>query len=364
MSSSDLTRIPVGGSSPYEVVIGENALTEIPGLLSRSGRVAVIHCETMKDTASDIADAVRTHGPDVDLIAVPDGEAAKNCEVATHCWTELASLGFTRSDAIVAVGGGATTDLAGFVAATWLRGVPIVHVPTSLTAMVDAAIGGKTAINIPAGKNLVGAYHSPVGVVCDLTQLSTLPEIELVNGLAEIVRVGFIADPSILDIIEADTEAVTTPCTPPLRDIIERSARVKAEIVTEDMRDKGRRQFLNYGHTLGHAIEQDARYQWRHGSAVSVGMCYAAELGRLTGHLDDATAARHAEILMMLGLPTTYRPDAWPDLLKAMRIDKKARGSRMRFVVLDGLGAPTVINDPDEDVLVASYAPCCRVMPV
>ncbi|WP_184881221.1 3-dehydroquinate synthase [Sphaerisporangium siamense] len=357
-----MTRIPVGGSAAYEIVIGDDALTEVPALLSGSGRAAVIHCQTMKDTAHAIAGDLRAHGHEAELIAVPDGEQAKDHAVAAHCWNELARLGFTRSDAVVAVGGGATTDLAGFVAATWLRGVPIVQVPTSLTAMVDGAIGGKTAINIPAGKNLVGAFHAPAGVVCDLGLLETLPEIELVNGLAEVVRIGFIADPVILDTIEAGTEAVTTPGTPQLRDIIERAARIKAEIVTEDMRDHGRRQFLNYGHTLGHAIEKVARYRWRHGSAVSVGMCYAAELGRITGHLDDATADRHAEILMMLGLPTTYRPDVWPDLLEAMRIDKKARGSRLRFIVLDGLAAPTVLDDPGEEVLVAAYAPCCRLV--
>ena len=358
-----MTRIPVGGPAPYEVVIGDNALTEVPGLLADAGRVAVIHSATMRDTAVTVADGIRANGSEADLIGIPDGEAAKDYSVAVHCWTELANHGVTRSDAIVAVGGGATTDLAGFVAATWLRGVPIVHVPTSLTAMVDAAIGGKTAINIPAGKNLVGAFHSPAGVICDLTLLDTLPEIELVNGLAEVVRVGFIADPTILDIIEAGTEAVTTPGTPQMREIIERSVRVKAEIVAEDMHDHGRRQFLNYGHTLGHAIEKVENYTWRHGSAVAVGLCYAAELGRITGHLDDATARRHAEVLMMLGLPTGYRPDAWPELVETMRIDKKARGARLRFVVLDGLGAPTILDDPGEDVLVAAYAPCCRIVP-
>jgi 3-dehydroquinate synthase len=256
----------------------------------------------------------------------------------------------------VGFGGGAVTDLAGFVAATWLRGVPVVHIPTTLLGMVDAAVGGKTGINTSAGKNLVGAFYPPAGVLCDLGTLETLPRNELVAGMAEVVKAGFIADPVILDLIEADPEAAVDPAGPVLRELVERSIRVKADVVSQDLRESGLREILNYGHTLGHAIEKNERYRWRHGAAVSVGLVYAAELGRLAGRLDDATAARHRAVLASLGLPTAYRADAWGRLHDAMRIDKKSRGSRLRFIVLDALARPTVLDDPDPQLLVAAYS--------
>ena len=357
--SDAFTRIPVGGPAPYDVIVGDGAASEIPRL-ETCHRIALLSSDSLRRHAGPIAGMLRDAGREVHEIELPDREAAKTPEVAAQCWARLGELGFTRSDAVVAVGGGAVTDLAGFVAATYARGIPVVHVPTSLTGMVDAAIGGKTGLNTAAGKNLVGAFHHPLAVVCDLAMLDSLPEIELLSGFAEIVRAGFIADPGILDVVQADVGSVTTPGTPQLREVMERSIRVKAHIVSEDPLDQGRRAFLNYGHTLGHAIEKVEGYRWRHGSAVSVGLCYAGELGRVTGRLDDATADRHFEILTDLGLPTVYRPDAWPALLAAMQVDKKARGSRLRFVVLEQLGRPVLIEDPDAKLLDAAYAPCCR----
>jgi 3-dehydroquinate synthase len=287
---------------------------------------------------------------------VPDGEDAKTLAVAGFCWDVLGQVGFTRSDAIVGLGGGATTDLAGWVAAAWLRGVRVVQVPTTLAGMVDAAIGGKTGINIDRGKNLVGAFHPPAGVLCDLNTLETLPKNDYVAGLAEVVKCGFIADPAILDVIERDPSAVTVAGNAAERELIERSVRVKADVVAADLTEQGLREILNYGHTLGHAIERAERYRWRHGAAVSIGLVYAAAVARLLGRLDDATADRHRGILAALGLPTTYRADAFPQLLDTMRIDKKARGSRIRFVVLDGLARPATLDDPDPAVLAAAYS--------
>jgi 3-dehydroquinate synthase len=262
----------------------------------------------------------------------------------------------TRSDAIVGVGGGASTDLAGFVAATWLRGVRCVLIPTTVLGMVDAAIGGKTGINTAEGKNLVGAFHPPAGVLCDLTALDSLPEVEFVTGMAEVVKAGFIADPVILDLIEADPGAATRPDGRPVRELIERSVRMKAEVVASDLRESGLREILNYGHTLGHAIENIERYQWRHGAAIAIGMVFAAELARIAGRLDDVTADRHRTVLEALGLPTGYDVAAWPQLLEAMKVDKKARGDRLRFVVLDGLAKPGVLEAPDPQLLAAAYA--------
>ena len=228
----------------------------------------------------------------------------------------MGRIGVGRKDAIVSLGGGAATDVAGFAAATWLRGVDIVHVPTTLLAMVDAAVGGKTGINTDAGKNLVGAFHQPAAVLVDLATLETLPRNEIVAGMAEIVKAGFIADPVILDLIEADPEAALEPTGTVLPELIRRAVAVKAEVVAADEKESQLREILNYGHTLAHAIERRERYQWRHGAAVSVGLVFAAELGRLAGRLDDDTADRHRAILSSLGLPVSYDADALPQLLE------------------------------------------------
>ncbi len=350
------TRIPVGGPAPYDVLVGHKLLGELPPLLGAALRVAVIHPPTLRVTADGVRADLVEHGMQAHAIEVPDGEDAKTLPVAGYCWDVLGQVGFTRSDAIVGLGGGATTDLAGWVAAGWLRGVRVVQVPTTLAGMVDAAIGGKTGVNTDRGKNLVGAFHPPAGVLCDLATLDSLPSNDYVAGLAEVVKCGFIADPTILELIEADPARAAKAGNPVERLLVERSARVKAAVVGEDLTEQGRREILNYGHTLGHAIERAERYRWRHGAAVSVGLVYAAALGRLLGRLDDATADRHRSLLAALGLPVTYRRDAFPALLETMRVDKKARGNRLRFVVLDGLARPTVVDGPDPAVLAAAYA--------
>jgi 3-dehydroquinate synthase len=350
-----MRRIRVGGPAPYDVLIGRGVLGRLPPLLTGASRVAVIHPPTLGSTAVAIQIQLHGSGFATYLIEVPDGEAAKTLPVAGYCWEELGKIRLTRSDAIVGLGGGTTTDLAGFVAAAWLRGVRVVQVPTTLAGMVDAAIGGKTGIDTDRGKNLVGAFHPPVGVLCDPTALETLPADDYVAGLAEVVKYGFIADPAILDLIEADPSASAKPGNDAELELIERSVRVKAGVVSKDLTDEGRREILNYGHTLAHAIEHAELYRWRHGCAVSIGLVYAAELGRKLGRLDDATAQRHRALLCALGLPTSYRAGAFPTLLETMRIDKKARGHRLRFVVLEGLAKPTTVEDPDLDLLEAAY---------
>ena len=350
------TRIPVGGPAPYEVVVGHGLLGELPPLLGKATRVAVIHPPTLRASAEAVRDDLIATGLDAHAIEIPDGEDAKTLKVAGFCWDVLGQVGFTRSDAIVGLGGGATTDLAGWVAAAWLRGVRVVQVPTTLAGMVDAAIGGKTGINIDRGKNLVGAFHPPAGVLCDLNTLDTLPAHDYVAGLAEVVKCGFIADPAILDLIERDPVAAARAGNPVERELIERSVRVKAHVVSEDLTEQGLREILNYGHTLGHAIERAERYRWRHGAAVSVGLVYAAALGRLLGRLDDTTADRHRAILSSLGLPVAYRDGAFASLLETMRVDKKARGNHIRFIVLDGLARPVAVDDPDPAVLAAAYS--------
>jgi 3-dehydroquinate synthase len=358
---SDQTRISVGGEASYDVVIGTGLLGELPGLLGGGvERVLVVHPRALRATGEAVRDDLVAQGFSAFVAEVPDAEEAKSAEVASFLWGVLGQAGFTRSDAVVSVGGGAVTDLAGFVAATWLRGVRVVHLPTTLLGMVDAAVGGKTGINTAEGKNLVGAFHPPAGVLCDLSTLETLPPNDFVAGLAEVIKCGFIADPVILDIIEADPEAATRPDGASVRELVERAVAVKAKVVSEDLKESSLREILNYGHTFGHAIEQVERYAWRHGAAVSVGMVYVAELARLAGRLDDEVVDRHRSILSSVGLPVTYRGDRWPGLYDAMRRDKKNRGSLLRFVVLDGLGRPNRLEGPDPALLSAAYAEVSR----
>ncbi|GAA2022446.1 3-dehydroquinate synthase [Terrabacter terrae] len=356
------TTISVGGD--YDVVIGSGVLDRVAGLLGPDvERVLVVHPPTLPGLTGRVTAALEEHGYAVHVAEVPDAEAAKTATVAADLWSQLGRAGFTRSDAVVGVGGGTVTDLAGFVAASWLRGVRVVQVPTTLLGMVDAAVGGKTGINTAEGKNLVGAFHPPAGVLCDVEVLDSLPEADLVAGLGEVVKCGFIADPVILDLVESavseDPAKARTATSPHLRELIERAVRVKAGVVAADLRESSLREILNYGHTFGHAIEQVEGYSWRHGEAVAVGMVYVAELARLTGHLSgpegDALVARHRSVLESLGLPTGYVPGRWDELLTAMRRDKKSRGSTLRFVVLDGLARPTRLVGPDEALLQAAY---------
>ncbi|MFE3204626.1 3-dehydroquinate synthase [Embleya sp. NPDC055664] len=351
-------RIRVGGTSdPYDVLVGTGLLGELAALIGTSARrVAILHPEALAATGEAVREDLAAQGYEAIAIQVPNAEDAKDVAVAAYCWSVLGQTGFTRSDVIVGIGGGATTDLAGFVAASWLRGVRWIAMPTTLLGMVDAAVGGKTGINTAEGKNLVGAFHPPAGVLADLATLESLPRNDYVSGLAEVIKAGFIADPVILDLIEADPEAARDPLGKDTAELITRAIQVKADVVSGDLKEAGRREILNYGHTLAHAIEKAERYKWRHGAAVSVGMVYAAELGRLAGRLDDATADRHRTVLAAVGLPLTYRGDAWPRLLETMRVDKKSRGDMLRFIVLDGLAKPVVLEAPDPTLLVAAYA--------
>ena len=340
------TAIRVGGETGYDVVVGRGVVAELGDALGLGVRkVLVVHAPTLGARAVALREEL--HGRfEVLLAEVPDAEAGKRVEVAAFCWQILGQADFTRSDAI---------DLAGFVAATWLRGVRIVQVPTTVLGMVDAAVGGKTGINTSEGKNLVGVFHAPAAVLCDLELLDTLPRNEILAGFAEIVKAGFIRYPEILDTIEADPDVATDPSTPEFRRVVELAIQMKAEVVSEDFTEQGVREILNYGHTLGHAVEHAERYQWRHGAAISVGMAFAAELGRLSGRLSDEVADRHKRVLDLLGLPTTYPAGRWSTLLATMQRDKKARGGQLRFIVLDDLAKPTVMQAPDQSLLFAAY---------
>ena len=352
--------IQVSAEHDYEVVIGRELLGRLPLLISGATRVAIIHAPTLNEQAQVISQSLNDQNFEVTLIALPDAEAAKTASVLESCWTALGAQGFTRNDVVVGFGGGATTDLAGFVAATWLRGIKVIQIPTTLLAMVDAAIGGKTGINTDAGKNLVGAFHSPSGVLCDLEFLTSLNNEDLVAGMAEVVKVGFTSDPEILKIVQSDVGAALDPNGSVLQDLVRRAVQVKADVVSADFKESRSdnalgREVLNYGHTFGHAVEREENYLWRHGASISIGMCFVAELARQSGRLSDQDADLHFSILESLGLPTTYASGHWEDLFEAMHMDKKARGSVIRFVVLEGIGRPVAWDGPDPALLAAAY---------
>ncbi|WP_125963395.1 bifunctional shikimate kinase/3-dehydroquinate synthase [Bifidobacterium dolichotidis] len=349
------------GIEDYDVQIGEGALAQLPHVLgSGPVRVALIHTTSVRRHSDHARTLLRQAGYDVLDIVIPDAEMGKTIEVANGIWERLGNEGFTRSDAIVGIGGGACTDLAGFVAATWMRGVHYVNCPTSLLAMVDASTGGKTGINTPQGKNLVGSFYTPAGVLADLQTLTTLPNDIFIEGLGEVVKSGYIGDPEILNILRDHAEELRnfdgasflgSDLEPVVAELIERTVRVKARHVSADLREAGLREFLNYGHTFGHAIEQLEHFRWRHGNAVAVGMVYAAELSRLTGFVDTAFVDDMIELLESLGLPTTWHHRSFDDVLAVMHRDKKARGNTLRFVVVDEIGHATRLVDPPADAV-------------
>jgi len=347
--------VPVAGAHPYDVIIGRGLDDEIvAGLGPQTAKVLVVHAPPLAARAEALREKLAGRY-EVLLAEVPDAEGAKRVEVAAFCWQIMGQTDFTRTDAVVGLGGGATTDLAGFVAATWLRGVRVVQVPTTVLGMVDAAVGGKTGINTAEGKNLVGAFWAPARVVVDLDTLDGLARNEILAGFAEIVKAGLIAEPEILDLIEADVDAVTDPTTWQFARVVELAIALKARVVSEDFTETGLREILNYGHTLGHAIEHAERYRWRHGAAVAVGLVYAAELGRLTRGLSDEVVDRTRRVLELLGLPTTYPLGRWQTLLATMRRDKKARAGLLRFIVLSDLARPVVLEGPEDALLFTAY---------
>ena len=350
--------VHVTGASitPYDVRIGvgtSNHLAEVLG--DRPVRIALIHTAPVQRHSDRARALLRQAGYEVSDVLIPDAEAGKTIEVANGIWQRLGNEGFTRSDAVVGLGGGAATDLAGFVAATWMRGIRYVNCPTSLLAMVDASTGGKTGINTPQGKNLVGSFYTPAGVLADMRALETLPNDIFIEGLGEVAKSGFIRDPEILSILENHAQQLrefngSTFLGSPLEDVvaelIERTVKVKAYHVSNDLREAGLREFLNYGHTLGHAIEQIEHFKWRHGNAVAVGCVFAAELSSILGYIDQDLVDYHRQLLGSLGLPISWSGGDWDSVLALMHRDKKARGNTLRFVVLEGVGHPIHLDDP------------------
>ena len=285
--------------------------------------------------------------PNVKVLSTPIGESAKSPEYLLQLWDACGDFGLTRSDAIVGIGGGATTDLAGFVAATWLRGISWYAIPTSLAGMVDASIGGKTGINSSFGKNLIGSFYSPNSVIVDRAFLKTLSTRDFNAGMAEVIKAGFIDNPKILDLADAAEKNVS--------ELIWLSIEMKAKIVSQDFRESKIREILNYGHTLGHAIEKLENYKLRHGEAVSIGLVFAAELSNVSGHLNSTIVDKHRTLLSKFGLPITYEKSALPKLLDLIASDKKSRGSSLRFIGISDIAKPIWLEQVTSEQIAAAY---------
>jgi len=346
-----MKKISVQAEREYEVFVDCDWKTELIALSKERTRIGVIHSEQMSKEIRVDADI----DAEVFYFSLPDGELAKSFTTLSQLWNWLGAAGFTRSDLIVGVGGGAITDVAGFAAASWLRGIDWIAVPTSVAGMVDAAVGGKTGINSDYGKNLIGAFHSPVAVLIDVKWLDTLSDRDFSAGMAEVIKCGFIAENEIIKLLSnlslsdlrADRARVIT--------LIEAAVTVKASVVSNDFKESFAREVLNYGHTLGHAIESHSKYNLRHGEAVSIGLVFAAELSHIKGNLSKEIVDMHRGLLSSLGLPITYPRAAWSELMPLLALDKKSRGKALRFVAISSIGATLRIEDASESELFSAY---------
>ena len=346
-----MTIITVNAERTYQVRLTQSWREDLATICEGRTRVAVIVSETY---APDLT-ALMTLDFELHVFQVPDAENGKSIATLNKLWNWLGAAGFTRSDVVIGIGGGAVTDLAGFAAASWLRGLDWVAVPTSLAGMVDASVGGKTGINSDYGKNLIGAFHSPIAVLIDTNFLSTLSDRDIAAGMAEVIKCGFIADPEILEI--AGSHSVDTLRQNPdvIAGLIRRAVMVKAQVVSSDFKESFAREALNYGHTLGHAVEIFSKYQLRHGEAVSIGLVYAAELASARGLISQAELDMHRTILSAYGLPITYDRQAWQKIAPLLALDKKTRGDTIRFVALNGIGTTIRLEDLTSAELDAAY---------
>ncbi|EEI26551.1 3-dehydroquinate synthase [Corynebacterium glucuronolyticum] len=353
----DRQSIVVNAQRQYTVTIGNDLKKEVVAFiagLEKARHVVLVHQPTLAHAASQLESELSLSGLVVTLAEIPDAEAGKTSAVLEKLWDLCGENNICRSDVVVGLGGGAATDLAGFLAATWMRGVPLVNIPTSLLGMVDAAVGGKTGINSSYGKNLVGSFYEPNAVFVDLDFLSTLPEEDLISGAAEIIKCGFIKDPAILEIVEKNPACFQEKAAD-LTSVITRSIQVKADVVSQDLRESGLREILNYGHTFGHGVENYEQYTWKHGYAVAVGMVFAAQLAKNRGLITQDLVDRHIKILDSVGLPTTYKQGIFGLVYESMKHDKKARAGKLRFVCLEGVGKTTRVEGPSFSELRAAY---------
>lgn len=346
-----MKRITVNAERSYQVSIGCDWQKEILPLINGRTRVAIVISTSMLQYYSPL----EAPGTSITIFEIPDGELGKTNATLQSLWNLLGTGGFTRSDLVVAIGGGATTDIAGFASATWLRGIDWIAVPTTLAGMVDASVGGKTGINSDFGKNLIGSFHSPSAVLIDLTWLVTLSDRDFAAGMAEVVKTGFIADEMILTKLIGKNIAEVRASSDLTIEMIARSLQVKANVVGEDFKESFAREILNYGHTMGHAVELHSQFELRHGEAVAIGMIFIAELAVHLEVMSLELLALHRKILSDLDLPTSYQSNAWPELFHLLALDKKSRGKGLRFVVISEIGKTLRLEEVKEGDLQMAY---------
>jgi 3-dehydroquinate synthase len=327
----------------YDILIGRGLLARLPASLGGAcpaTRYAVISDSDVAPLYGEaVVAACRDAALEAQLFAFPAGEWNKTRATWAALSDQMLAAHVGRDAAVIALGGGVVGDVAGFVAATYLRGIPYVQVPTTLLAMIDSSIGGKTAVDVPTGKNLVGAFHQPRLVVVDLDVLATLPRPQLAAGMAEAVKHGAIADPAYFEFLEREHGAVTAREPGALDHVVQRSVEIKAHVVAADERERGRRAILNFGHTVGHAIEATAGFALLHGEAVAIGMAYEARLAELLGIAERGTARRITQLLERYRLPLELPESATVDgLVAAMQLDKKARAGTVRFALPRAVG--------------------------
>ncbi|MEN9687842.1 MAG: hypothetical protein RL381_854 [Actinomycetota bacterium] len=343
--------IHVNAENNYEVLIDVDFKDQLISLSAHRERVAIFFSEKMHEKIPQFSSGAA----EFFYFPIPDGEDGKSSKVLQNAWNWLGAAGFTRSDLVVGIGGGAITDFAGFVAATWSRGIDWIAVPTTVAGMVDAAIGGKTGINSDYGKNLIGAFHSPICVIVDQSWLSTLSRRDFAAGLAEVVKTGFISDTTILTLINGKSLDEVIRSSDLTTSLIEKSISVKSQVVSGDFRESFDREILNYGHTFGHAVELISRYSLRHGECVSIGMVFIANLSEQLGIISSETRNLHVEILQQLELPVSYAGAEWPELFSAMKLDKKNRSGTLRFVAISEPGKTQRLENPIESEMVKAY---------
>jgi 3-dehydroquinate synthase len=347
-----IARVPIDlGERSYEILIGTGLLADarsFEGLPLGASALIVTNPTVGALYAPALTAALRRHHAHVQVVELPDGEAHKDWDTLNRIFDALLASGSDRKTVLYALGGGVVGDITGFAAACYMRGVPFVQVPTTLLAQVDSSVGGKTAINHPLGKNMIGAFHQPLRVIADLATLDTLPPREVAAGLAEVIKYGPIADVAFLDWIEANLDALLARDRVALAHAVRRSCEIKAAVVGRDERESGLRAILNFGHTFGHAIEAGLGYgEWLHGEAVGCGMVMAADLSMRLGRVDAAFAQRLTALIGRAGLPTVGPRLGVERYLALMRVDKKAEAGEIRFVVLEGLGRAGVCAAPD-----------------
>ena len=347
--------IRVSAEKDYDVLVGCSWREELRVRIADRTRCAIVTTESMKSALGNLEAGVC----DFVYCIIPDGEEGKSPDALLKLWNWFAAAGFGRSDVVVGIGGGAVTDIAGFAAATYLRGIDWIAVPTSVAGSVDAAIGGKTGANLDYGKNLVGSFHSPRAVLIDQSWFDTLPDRDFAAGLAEVVKCGFIRDPQILQLIQnKDLQAVRNDEALVLK-LVMRAVQVKANVVSGDFKESFDREILNYGHTFGHAVEKHAKYSLRHGECVAIGMAFMAHLQSELGLISDEVRDLHLSILAGINLPVTYSAGDWPELRALMSMDKKSRGNSLRFVTISEIGKTDRIADVAQGHLLSAYEKVC-----